>query len=186
MKKVLSALLVLIAVFCAYAFASVSTPLAEGEKADFGERLGAAFANLKGTGVMLLAVGALALIGAIFFMFSKSRKEKAAAMPSSKLASRYAALGRKSRGLEIGFLISGLLALGVLAMIVLGTIKAWFDEAAVGALGVVFIFQILMGVLFLVLFIKKKKKAVVTFIPALALFLLELGVGAFGLVMGLR
>ncbi len=186
MKKLLSALLAVIAVFLAYGFAAVSIPAAEGEQPGLGARFAAPFGNLGGTGLVLLALGAVALIGALFLMFSKSRSEKAAAMPSSKFAAKYAMLGRKSKGLEVGFLINGLMALGVLALIVFGTIKGWLDEAAVGALGSVFVLQLLIGVLFLVLFFKKKDKALVPFIPALALFLFEVAVGGFGIVSGLK
>ncbi len=186
MKKMLSALLALIAVFLAYAFAAVSVPVTEGEQVAFGARLAVPFKNAGGAGLALLGVGVLALIGALFCIFSKSRAEKAKAMPSSKFAAKYAMLGRKTKGLEVGFLVSGLAGLAVLAMIVMGTVNAWFNEAAIGALGCVFMLQILMGVVFFVLFLKKKDKALVPFIPALALFLFEVAVGGFGIVSGLK
>jgi hypothetical protein len=177
-KKVLSAFLVIAAVFLAYAFSAVC--MSTDEKAALGEKLGGPFKNIGGTGAVFLALAIVALIGGLFFLFAKSRSEKAAKMPSSKLASRYALARGKSKGLEVGFLFSGLLALAVLAAMVFGSLKGWFDEAVLGALGFVFALQVVMGVLFLLLFLKKKNKAVVPFIPAIALFLLEVALGVFG------
>ena len=185
MKKVLSALLVLIAVFLAYAFAAVSVPVTEGEELGFGRRLGLPFANLQGIGILLLVLGAAALIGTFFLLFLKPRTKKEAVKPSTGLSAKFTAPGSKSKGLEIGFLISGLVAFVILVVMVFGAIKGWFGEAALGALGSVFILQILMGVVFLVMFLKKKDKAIIPFIPALVLFLFEIAVSAFGLVMGL-
>jgi hypothetical protein len=181
-KKVLSALLLIVAVFLAYAFAAVC--MSTDEKAALGEKLGAPFKNIGGAGAAFLGLAVVALVGGLFFLFAKSRSEKAAAMPSSKLASRYALSGGKSKGLEVGFLFSGLLALAVLAAMVFGSLNNWFDEAVLGALGFAFALQIVMGVLFLVLFLKKKDKAVVPFIPAIVLFLLEVAVGVFGFLKG--
>ena len=186
MNKFISALLVLIAVFLAYAFAASGYPVPEGEDIPFGEKLALPFKEIKGAGVALLALGFLVLIGALFFLFSKSRSEKAAGMSSTRLAAKFAIHGRRSKGLEVGFLASGVLALLVLAMIVFGTVKAWFDETVIGALGSVFILQLLFGLLFLVLFLKKKNKAVLPFIPAIALFIVEVAAGAFGLIKGLK
>ena len=93
-------------------------------------------------------------------------------------------LGKKSKGLEVGFLLNGLVAVLVIALIVFGAIKAWFGEPMLGALGAVYILQVLMGILFLVLFFGKKDKAVLPFVPALALFLFQVAVGVFGLFMG--
>ena len=185
MKKLLSALLALIAVFLAYAFAAVSVPVAEGEQVAFGVKLAAPFKNAGGIGFLLLGLGFLALVGALFFMFSKSRAEKAAKSPA-KFSAKYAMLGRKTKGLEVGFLLSGLAGLAVLAMIIFGTVKAWFNESAIGALACVFILQILMGVLFFVLFLKKKDKALVPFVPAIAIFLFEIALCVFGIVSGLK
>ena len=186
MNKVISALLVLIAVFLAYAFAASGYPAPEGEEIPLGEKLVLPFKGIQGVSVVLLALGVLVTIGALFFLFSKSRSEKAEAMSSTRLAAKFALHGRKSKGLEVGFLASGVLALAVLAMIVFGTVKAWFDETVIGALGSIFILQLLFGLLFFVLFIKKKNKAVLPFIPAIALFLLEVAAGAFGLIKGLK
>lgn len=182
MKKVLSALLLIVAVFLAYAFSAVC--MSAGEKAPLGEKLGAPFKNIGGTGAVFLGLAVVALVGGLYFLFAKSRAEKAAAMPSSKLASRFALAQGKSKGLEVGFLFSGLLALGVLAAMVFGSLNNWFDEAILGALGFVFALQILMGVLFLIIFLKKKEKSVLPFIPAIVLFLLEIAVGVFGFLKG--
>jgi hypothetical protein len=181
-KKVLSAFLLIVAVFMAYAFSAVC--MNADQKAPLGEKLGAPFKSISGAGAAFLALGAVALLGGLFFMFSKSRSEKAASIPSSELAARYALGKGKSKGLEVGFLFSGLLALGVLAAMVFGSLNNWFDEAVLGALGFVFALQIVMGVLFVIIFLKKKNKAVVPFIPAILLFLLEVGVGVFGFLKG--
>jgi len=181
-KKVLSALLLIVAIFMAYAFAAVC--MSVDEKAAIGEKLGGPFKNIGGTGAVFLGLAVVALLGGLFFLFAKSRSEKAAKMPSSKLASRYALTKGKSKGLEVGFLFSGLLALAVLAVMVFGSLNNWFDEAVLGALGFVFALQIIMGVLFVIIFLKKKNKAVVPFIPAIVLFLFEIAVGVFGFLKG--
>jgi hypothetical protein len=188
-KKILSALLALIAIFMAYAFAAFSISVPEGGDTSLGARLKLPFDKPGGIAVGALIVGLIALLGALYLMFSRSRSQKAARMSSTKVAARYAMIGRKSKGLEIGFLFSGVLALVVLAVIVFGTIKLWFDkeieQAVLGVLGSVFILQILMGLIFFILFLKKKDKAIIPFIPAMALFLFEVAIGAFGLVKGL-
>ena len=190
MKKILSALLALIAVFMAYSFAAFSVPVPGDADMSLTARLKLPFEKPGGVAVIALIVGLIAFFGALFFMFSRSRSDKLARGASAKTAARYAMLGRKSKGLEIGFLFSGILALIVLALMVFGTIKLWFDkeieQAVLGTLGSVFVFQIIMGVLFIVFFMKKKDKAIIPFIPAVALFLFEVAVGAFGLVKGLN
>jgi hypothetical protein len=185
-KKILSALLMLLAVFLAFASAASTLSAPDGADAGFTAKLKLPFTKFQGPGVVVLVLAVLALAGALYLLFSKSRAEKAASMPSAKVAAKYAMIGRKSKGLEVGFLFSGLLALAVLAMIIFSTVKLGFDKATLGALGAVFVLQIIMGLLFLILFLKKKDKAVVPFIPALALFLFEVAIGAFGLVRGLQ
>jgi len=182
-NKILSALLALVAVFLAYSFATVSVPAASEAQPSFGEKLAVPFNNIQGGGVILLILGGIAILGALFFLFSKSRSEKAKGMSSTQLAARFSALGKKTKGLEVGFLLNGLLAFGIIVLVVFGAIKAWFDEAALGALGAVYILQVLMGILFLILFFGKKDKSVLPFIPAIALFLFQVAAGVFGLLM---
>lgn len=186
MKKVVAAVLLLIAILLGYTFAVLNFPEATGGEAGFGAKLVAPIKDIDGAGVGVLLLGALCLLGAVYFVFAKSGAAKAAATSSGKLTGKYSYLGRKSKGLEAGFLLNGLLAFAVLVVMVQGTINGWLNNAALGALGAAFVLQILAGFLFFVLFAKKRDKAILPFLPAMALFLFEIVVGGFALVAGLK
>ncbi len=178
MNKFLAILLMLTAVFLAYAFAAATVSLPGGQQVSLGAKLSAPFYNLKGASVIFFVVGCGALLCALYFALRTPR--------SAKAEGDIAGLNGKSNGLEIGFLFSGIIALVVLALMVLGSAKAWFDNLTLGALGSIFVIQIVMGVVFLVLFIKKEEKAVLPFIPAIIIFVLEVAIGVLGVVAGLK
>jgi hypothetical protein len=181
-KRLLTALVVLAAVFLAYAFAAMAAAPPGSSDAGLAGKLRTPFDKIDGGGAVMLALGAGALLFGLYLVFSGS----GAGASAAPAAARFGKFGAKTKGLEIGFLLSGVAALAVLAMIVFGTAKAWFSVPALGALGAVFVLQLVMGLLFVILFLKKKDKVVAAFVPALALFLFEVAIGAYGVFMGLK
>lgn len=186
MKKILGLVFLIVAGLLGYMFAVLNFPEATGGEEGFAAKLIEPVKEMSFAGVGVLVVGVLFLLGALYFFFARPGGSKALAASSGKGTSKYSYLARKSKVVEAGFLLNCVVALAVLALMLQGTVKGWFDDALLGALGAVFVLQILMGFFFFIFFVQKSGKAVFLFMVAMVLFLFEIAVAGYGLTETLK